>query len=422
MSKVLNMIIKMRKPGVGIHKYRVYHPHAVISKFWMWFFMVTIPAVSQTQTINVGGAWSDYPTLTSAVASLPIPLNNDVLIVMELGASGMAEPGFKVDGSALGASGHKLKINGIPKDFNSTQNDLTYYIGDEVEYRVSPSGAVQTVFNYGKVARQVHTGLGSDEAKDFEIRDHLGSVATTVDEAGVANGPLIEYDAYGRKELVIVSAAPNLTQSFTGKEYDILDPSDAYSAGLYHFGARMYDPDLALWTSADPVRQFFSPYSYAGNGMNPVNWVDRDGKTLGSNLRFLWQWFMGSGEMNRNYDEKALETKELAASSPIKQLRKKFYDNGAKSILRHEYTSWTAYRETAWKITETEAQVGGFGNGSSLVNNGNGTMTFTIVNDAGTHSFWFHAVEDRLCEDCSMRTIHQTFKWTEPIVMPDQKN
>ncbi len=249
---------------------------SLILRLAVVFALAAVRIYPQTQTINVGGAWSDYPTLTAAVASLPVPLINDVLIVMELGSSGMAEPGFKVDGNALGASGHKLTINGIPKDFNSTQNDLTYYIGDEVEYRVSPAGAVQTIFNYGRIARQVHMGAGSDEAKDFEIQDHLGSIATTVDEGGVANGPLIEYDAYGRQELVVGTASPALTHSFTGKEYDILDPTDAYSAGLYHFGARMYDPDLAMWISPDPAGQYNSPYTYCGN--TPITCVDKDGK------------------------------------------------------------------------------------------------------------------------------------------------
>ncbi|WP_370245673.1 hypothetical protein [Fibrobacter sp. UWR4] len=43
---------------------------------------------------------------------------------------------------------------------------------------------------------------------------------------------------------------------------------------------------LGLWVSVDPKRQFASPYLYAGNGVNPVNGVDPDGKKI-SNLQFI---------------------------------------------------------------------------------------------------------------------------------------
>ena len=56
------------------------------------------------------------------------------------------------------------------------------------------------------------------------------------------------------------------------------------SSGIayYRIGARWYDPDLGLWTSVDPARQFPSPYEYGGN--NPVNKVDPDGKAVGPNI------------------------------------------------------------------------------------------------------------------------------------------
>ena len=48
---------------------------------------------------------------------------------------------------------------------------------------------------------------------------------------------------------------------------------------LNYFGARYLDPMLGMWISVDPMRQFASPYLYAGNGYNPVNVVDPDGNT-----------------------------------------------------------------------------------------------------------------------------------------------
>jgi hypothetical protein len=39
-----------------------------------------------------------------------------------------------------------------------------------------------------------------------------------------------------------------------------------------------------MWISPDPARQFASPYSYAGNGVNPINFTDNDGNCLGAFL------------------------------------------------------------------------------------------------------------------------------------------
>lgn len=53
-----------------------------------------------------------------------------------------------------------------------------------------------------------------------------------------------------------------------------------------NFANRYYDSDLGVWTSPDPVRQFESPYIYAGNGFNPINGVDPDGnEIIAVNLR-----------------------------------------------------------------------------------------------------------------------------------------
>ncbi|HTN89448.1 MAG TPA: RHS repeat-associated core domain-containing protein [Sorangium sp.] len=71
---------------------------------------------------------------------------------------------------------------------------------------------------------------------------------------------------------------------FTGKELD-------QATGLYHFGARYYDPRMSVWLSPDPILDeymqggpgagVFNPgnlglYSYTLN--NPVNLVDPDGR------------------------------------------------------------------------------------------------------------------------------------------------
>ena len=65
-----------------------------------------------------------------------------------------------------------------------------------------------------------------------------------------------------------------------------------------------------------------------------------------------------------------------------------------------------------WK--STAMQVGGFG-GATVKNNGDGTATFSIVNVAGTKSFFYHAAPNNTNSTGPMHNVTQTFRWTESI-------
>ena len=77
-----------------------------------------------------------------------------------------------------------------------------------------------------------------------------------------------DYRSFG-EQVTLAESADKVTENFTGKEKD--DETE-----LNYFGARYLDPMLGVWTSVDPMRQFSSPYLYAGNGYNPVNAIDPD--------------------------------------------------------------------------------------------------------------------------------------------------
>ena len=83
--------------------------------------------------------------------------------------------------------------------------------------------------------------------------------------------------AYGAKKQLAVNQSLKFRKEFTGKEFDDDGASGDLDNGmnLYYFGARYYDPDIIMWTSPDPMDEFWNSYSYVG--MNPINLIDPDG-------------------------------------------------------------------------------------------------------------------------------------------------
>ena len=115
---------------------------------------------------------------------------------------------------------------------------------------------------------------------EWYLKNHLGStmlVYGTVVSIDPNNADIGEtkaaydYRAFGEMVELMSHDLAKVTENFTGKEHD-------EEIKLNYFGARYLDPMLGLWVSVDPARQFASPYLYAGNGVNPVNVIDPDGK------------------------------------------------------------------------------------------------------------------------------------------------
>jgi len=52
-----------------------------------------------------------------------------------------------------------------------------------------------------------------------------------------------------------------------------------HGIGLQYYGARYLDNKIGMWTSLDPAEQFWSGYSYMGNGYNSISASDPDGET-----------------------------------------------------------------------------------------------------------------------------------------------
>ncbi len=130
----------------------------------------------------------------------------------------------------------------------------------------TPSGEMIGVFE-----RQL--SLGITERRYF-LKDHLGSVRTTVNQNGAIDG----YDDYYPFGLAMPgrssnSANPNANYKFTGHERD-----DEAGLTLDYMMARNYDPMIGRFLQIDPLADQFpgwSPYNYVFN--NPLNYIDPNG-------------------------------------------------------------------------------------------------------------------------------------------------
>lgn len=114
------------------------------------------------------------------------------------------------------------------------------------------------------------------DQRTYFVKDHLGSVRATVNEAG----DVISYDDYYPFGLTMPgrssnSANPNDKYKFTGYEHD-----DEAGLDLYHANARTMDPVLGRFMQIDPLfdqggQNGWSPYHYTLN--NPMNRIDPTG-------------------------------------------------------------------------------------------------------------------------------------------------
>lgn len=103
--------------------------------------------------------------------------------------------------------------------------------------------------------------------------DGLGGLTGITDEAGTHVASLF-YDAWGNTRATGGTWTAG-NYRFTGAELDS-------ATGLYHMGARFYDPTAGRWLSEDPVQDsHFQPLTlnfYAYTNLNPLVYTDPDGR------------------------------------------------------------------------------------------------------------------------------------------------
>jgi len=142
-------------------------------------------------------------------------------------------------------------------------------------YEVAPDGTKTKFFRLGtELLASKQSPVVNPVKKVFYHNDHLGGVNVISDVNG-ARVQLTEYDPWGKVSRSEGNVDPE--HRFTGQK---LDPEN----GLYYYGARYYDPELARFISPDPIvpsagdPQSHNRYSYVRN--NPVKYIDPTGHSF----------------------------------------------------------------------------------------------------------------------------------------------
>ncbi len=167
----------------------------------------------------------------------------------------------------------------------NTVRETSYYVGKDYE-RIDSSAGITHRYHIkaGSHAIQIERqdGTNKDEAK-YLLTDNLGSTNVIVDVHGNVEQRLA-FDPWGMRtkadpllsgEVIANDSVNDVTNlGYTGHEMDD-------EVGLINMNARIYDPYLGRFLSADPVlpdagdMQAFNRYSYVTN--NPLKFTDPTG-------------------------------------------------------------------------------------------------------------------------------------------------
>ena len=140
----------------------------------------------------------------------------------------------------------------------------TVYVGSHYEKQGS------TVIKYYFFGAQ-RVAMNKAGVVQYLLGDHLGSTSLVLDASG-AKVAESRYYPYGEERWS--SGTLPTDYRFTGQLFQA-------SLGIYHMGARFYDPYLARWLSADTIvpnpsnPQSFNRYSWVRN--NPLKYIDPTG-------------------------------------------------------------------------------------------------------------------------------------------------
>ena len=186
-------------------------------------------------------------------------------------------------GSELSYDGLFNRIKKVESTYTSgmtviENKEITFYIGKGYEKISAPSNGSEThryTVNVGHHTIQIdREGTSDFDKAKYMLADNLGSTNIILNAMGEVEQTLA-FDPWGKRLNVDNTVINKLTnRGYTGHEMED-------ELGLINMNARIYDPMLGRFLSADPVlpdagdMQQFNRYSYVGN--NPMSFVDPSG-------------------------------------------------------------------------------------------------------------------------------------------------
>ena len=94
----------------------------------------------------------------------------------------------------------------------------------------------------------------SDGAVAYHHADHPGSLDAATKSGTTGPQETVAYYPFGQTR--IDTGTTTLDRKYTGKEYDPeLSSGAGATSGLYHYGARYYDPVIGRFISPDTIEQ-----------------------------------------------------------------------------------------------------------------------------------------------------------------------
>ncbi len=171
--------------------------------------------------------------------------------------------------------------NGVREKKTVNGSNPTYYVSND--YEVIDGEAVKYIF-----AGNMRIARVTDSETYYFHKDHLGSTTKTTNEleVGDADGvPEVVEDAqympFGSMRSYWALGDAVSAYKFTDQELDS-------ETGLYNYNARLYDPVIGMFISADTIvpdptdPQSLNRYSYCRN--NPLIYIDPSGHSWASDL------------------------------------------------------------------------------------------------------------------------------------------
>lgn len=153
----------------------------------------------------------------------------------------------------------------------------------------------------------------------YYATDHLGSTRSAWDASKSSVGAY-EFTPYGGEYNHTGAASDSLAGAYTGKPWDD-------TAQLFHFPYRQYSPDIARWTTRDPLGMDDGPNVFGYVKGNPTLFVDPFGL-----LRYICFDTNGDGELDRCYTKKNGKPTDCEE----KECRKTFLKAQAQCVSKHQ--------------------------------------------------------------------------------------